>query len=418
MSLRPEEVERKVARVGIGLTVLLAAVVGMAVVSNSHHPEANSDDSVIAAAIPGSVTRMPVGAPVTALPVPVREASGTPILRSGFGHLQMSAPMTYANLTVYPVYSTQKTSATASFVTLGEAMSNGAAKLAEPSGSPDNVPDEITIPAPSVTNAGEGSEHRDANLLIVTNTGPAPTYVPDGTVTPGGDQDRGVAADTIVPGRSANVSVAAFCVEHGRSQGPTPTFTTAPAIAAPSVRYAMQVVGEQQPVWDSVAVATSHFGAATESGTYSGLLRSNDAQVALTHYTDALVLPMGTAAHGQAQGVVVAINGKIVCADLYRSPALFAQLWPSLLRSYAMQAAMVSQPGASDSPTSSAALHWLSGLDSAPGQQSRHADLTQVARVSTWNGAGIRTAATADGTSRKMALLHEAFFTPDAVLRG
>ena len=186
-------------------------------------------------------------------------------------------------------------------------------------------------------------------------------------------------------------------------------------MAQPSVRYAMQVVGEQQPVWDAVGVADARFNLHPETGTYRALLQSTDANAAAARYAEALTMPVQTAAHGKASGVVVAINGKIVCADIYRDPALFQKLWPSLLRSYATQAA-VSGTDRTVSPTRTEAAAWLTTLDRAPGAQTRHADLTQVARVATPSGAGIRTAAIADASGLHRSLLHEAFFTPAAVL--
>ncbi len=38
-------------------------------------------------------------------------------------------------------------------------------------------------------------------------------------------------------------------------------------------------------------------------------------------------------------GMVAAVNGKIVAADIFGDPGLFRKLWPKLLRSYAADAA-------------------------------------------------------------------------------
>jgi len=281
------------------------------------------------------------------------------------------------------------------------------------------LPAGVTIPGPEATNAEQGDNHRGANLLMVTNISPKPTYIPDGQVVPGGGQDRGTAADTVVPARSAQVRVAAFCVEQGRSNGPSGDFRKNVVLAIPSVRYAMQVVGDQQPVWNSVAVATHHFGATTESGTYAALNTSRSAQAAVQPYAQAMTVGVQSATPGRVVGVVATINGRIVCADLYRNPALFNQMWPALLRSYALQAAMVRPAAHKSAPVVPAceAGHWLAALDTAPGAPSRASAYTQVARITTTVGAGNRTAAVTslDGTPT-MALLHEAFWTPAAAL--
>ena len=345
--------------------------------------------------------------------------------QNGFGHLHLASGVSYANLTVFPVYAEAPAPARpapAEYVTLAEGMDRGSVGAREfddtcvraQGGQPD-PPAGTTIPHYSVTNASQGNEHRGANVLLVTNTAPQPTYVPDGQVVPGGGQDRGAAADTLVPARSAQVGVAAFCVEQHRSDGPSADFRKSVSIAMPSVRYAMQVVGDQNPVWESVHQATQHFGAATPTGTYAALASSRAAQEAVQPYAAALTVPIQAQSPGRVVGVVAAINGRIVCTDLYKNPTLFNQMWPALLRSYALQAAM--QPGADKAPLSAAeAGRWLAALDSAPGTPSREAELTQVARVSSPDGAGIRTAAMTEIGGHHLALLHEAFWTPSAVL--
>ncbi len=348
------------------------------------------------------------------------------VLQNGFGHLHLAPAVSYANLTVYPVYGDAPAPVRpgpAEYVTLAEGMDRGSVTARESDsgcvggdGTAPATPVGVTVPDDSVTNAEQGREHRDANLLLVTNTAPQPTYVPDGQVVPGGGQDRGAAADTIVPARSAQVGVAAFCVEHHRSQGPSADFGKNVVLAIPSVRYAMQVVGEQGPVWDAVGTATRHFGAATPTGTYAALIQNRSAEQAALPYTDALTVPIQAATPGRVVGVVAAINGRIVCTDLYKNPALFNQMWPALLRSYALQAAMQPAVGTPASSDAEAAERWLASLDSAPGTTSREADLTRVARVTAPEGAGIRTAAVTETGGRHMALLHEAFWTPAALM--
>jgi hypothetical protein len=260
---------------------------------------------------------------------------------------------------------------------LDEAMGNGTVSVAEPS-------------------------------LSVTNMGPQPTYVPGGSVVPGGNQDQGVAADAVVPVGGRTVSVASFCVEQGRSFGTSSEFHRDVAFAIPAVRYAMQVTGDQGQVWGAIARATDHFGAQSETGAYHALVVSPSAQSAVAPYEAALSAPT------QAVGAVVAINGRIVCADVYRDPALFAQVWPSLRRSYALQAAMSTQHSPSSLVGRGDAARWLASLDNAPGAQDERQDApgAEGARVGTTAGAGIRTAL----TGARPSLLHEAFWTDAAAM--
>lgn len=357
--------------------------------------------------------------------VPVPEAA----LHSGFGHLQLSPALTSGNLTIYPVYSDAPAPAhpaPAEFLTLAEGMDKGTVTARESdqgcvrgSAASRPLPAGVMLADPSVTNAEQGQEHRNANIVMVTNVAPQPTYVPDGQVVPGGGQDRGTAADTVVPARSAEVGVAAFCVEQHRSTGPSAAFSKDIVLAIPSVRYSMQVTGEQRPVWDSVATATRRMRATTPTGTYGALIRSADAQAAVQPYTAALTVPVQSATPGRVVGVVAAINGRIVCADLYRNPTLFSQMWPSLLRSYALQAAMCRGGNLQAAPSAPATGKWLAALDSAAGTPTRSAQTTAVARVSTSGGAGTRTAAItrlSPASGHGMGLLHEAFWTSAAAM--
>ena len=381
MSKPQQQIERRVARAGVAVALALAGTVGAALMSNAHHPAASSDEREIATAVSAVDPSPPAGgvfgrtAPNPAArtrPAPITRASGDTRLAGGFGNLRVAPALTSANLAVYPVYENTVPKASSNMAVLDEAMGNGTVSVVEPS-------------------------------LSVTNMGPQPTYVPGGEVVPGGNQDQGVASDSVIAPQSRGVAVASFCVEEHRSGGPSPEFNKDVAIAMPAVRYAMQVTGDQEQVWSAVAAATDHFDAHTDTGTYHALVQSPSALAAIQPYQDALALPVP---QKRVVGAVVAINGKVVCADVYRDPALFAQLWPSLLRSYALQAAMRPQAGTTPVPRETAA-GWLAALDRAPGAERDGSTGTKMARVATQDGAGIRVVS-------GPALLHEAFWTAEA----
>ena len=377
-------IERKAGSVLAVLGMALAGVVVAAHVSDSHHPNTPADERAIATAVSNADPTPPASVFPAGLrpqhapthPVMVSRASGDPLLATGFGGLHTGQPERYANLTVFPVYKADPARQALAVTTLDAGMGNGIVSVAEPS-------------------------------LTVTNAGTVPTYVPGGTVVPGGSQDQGVAQDAVLPARSGAVSVASFCVEEGRSMGTSSSFSPDVAMAIPAVRYAMQT-GSQEAVWGAVAAATGHFDAHSSTVAYHALDLSTGARTASLPYVSALAAP---ASLGRAVGAVVAINGHIVCADVYRDPALFAQLWPALLRSYALQAAMVPAGSQAEAGPLNAA-GWLASMDAAPGAQSDGAPGAETAQVGTTSGAGTRTAVTVGGK----ALLHEAFWTSDAAL--
>src|SRR5205823_5253367 len=99
-------------------------------------------------------------------------------------------------------------------------------------------------------------------------------------------------------------------------------------------------VGEAQGrVWQKVAEKNSRFKAAPATGTYRGLLTLSDgeAQKEIAPYLAALRDGPGRDPH--LVGVVAGINGEVAAADIFNDPALFRELWPKLLRSYAASAA-------------------------------------------------------------------------------
>lgn len=94
----------------------------------------------------------------------------------------------------------------------------------------------------------------------------------------------------------------------------------------------------QQQVWDKVAEKNSKLKTESSTGTYRRALTlsAGDAQKSVPAYLTALSSSLGTDPH--LVGVVAAINGKVVAADIFGDPALFRKLWPKLLRSYASDA--------------------------------------------------------------------------------
>ena len=59
-------------------------------------------------------------------------------------------------------------------------------------------------------------------------------------------------------------------------------------------------------------------------------------------------------------GAVFAINGRVVGAEVYRSPELFRQMWPHLLRSYATEAIAAKEQGHGHLPSVAAVRSFLS----------------------------------------------------------
>ncbi|MGA9557528.1 MAG: DUF6569 family protein, partial [Terriglobales bacterium] len=129
-------------------------------------------------------------------------------------------------------------------------------------------------------------------------------------------------------------------------------------VAAPSVRASAMAAKNQQQVWDNVdkskqQMVTVIAGAAggvpspavpevSSTTSYARVMENKDVQ----KQVDSVAAPMQrdyeSVIHQlrdkNAVGVVVAVNGEIVWADIFASTQLLQKYWPKLVRSYATEA--------------------------------------------------------------------------------
>jgi hypothetical protein len=221
------------------------------------------------------------------------------------------------------------------------------------------------------------------NSLVLVNNSQRPLILLAGEIVTGGKQDRVVAKDRIVPSESDPVDLGVFCVEPHRWVETSSKFDThASVMAQPSVRKKAMAEKDQQQVWDEVGRAKSSMTmgvmaaapAATASPGVAGggsgrsvgsgstinagtgaVLAQLDAtssyavareNKAVQKQVEAITEPMQKSYESlikqlrnqNAVGVVVAVKGRIVWADLFASTALLNKYWPKLLQSYAAEA--------------------------------------------------------------------------------
>jgi hypothetical protein len=182
-----------------------------------------------------------------------------------------------------------------------------------------------------------------------------------------------------VPPKSEPINLSVFCVEPGRWVGQSMQFGSMKAqMAQPSVRTPAMAKQNQQEVWDSVAAARESMSVAV---TASAPLAGNDVTAAIggtTSYAKAMAAPqvqqtidkeagnyeslLSQLRKVGAKGVVVAINGNIVWADLFASSDLLSRYWEKLARSYAAESlTTASAKGQADQKSAQAFLDRLSG---------------------------------------------------------
>jgi hypothetical protein len=300
-------------------------------------------------------------------------------LPSSTNDYKILTPISHGDLTIFPVVSA-KVHDTSDFITLGEGIRSGDVVVTEVG----NIHSGMQRRQPHIPRPG-GAE---VNRLVLVNNSKHPLLLLAGEVVTGGKQDRVVSKDRIVPAESDPVDLSVFCVEHGRWTETSNKFDThASVMLQPSVRMKAMADKDQQKVWDAVGTSRSEMTIAvtaagppiptatpasgTAGGTiggpqanstveYSANLRQLDSvssyakareNKAVKQQMEAITEPMQKSYESMikqlrnqnAIGVVVAVKGHIVWADMFASSSLLGKYWPKLLESYATEA--LTMPG-------------------------------------------------------------------------
>jgi hypothetical protein len=277
---------------------------------------------------------------------------------------RLGDPVTYENLTVFPILS-GKTADTSGFATLDEALEAGDVVVTESGGevirrSRDGHPTAIPL-------QGGAS----VNQLVLINRGSKPLILLAGELVSGGKQDRIISKDRIVPPGAQPLPLDVFCVEQGRwSSGAQ--FSAAKLMVHPSVREKAVADQMQSKVWEAVRGGTTSSANATGSAapaappptlshqaldrvvaseaptqSYKGIYGSSRVVNSVEPFAEELRRRFARATANlkgeSVVGVVVAYGGETAWSDAFASSALFERYWPKLLRSYVVEALTRSQ---------------------------------------------------------------------------
>jgi len=294
---------------------------------------------------------------LAAVVVPCLLQAGEVTPASGYSLL---GPIRSGNLTVFPVVSGRSYD-TAEFLTLDEGLRSGDVVVTEagqlrglirrrPGGPPIMHP----------------LHDAEVNRLVLVNNSKRPLLLLAGEIVTGGKQDRVIGKDRIIPAESDPVDLSVFCVEPGRwvpANGKY-EFSNAPGVvngllAAPVVRSKAMAAKDQQQVWDSVRSSQRAMSEAVEvtgaapavnaTTSYAQVMDNKEVQKRV----DAVAEPVQRNYESvirqlrdkNAVGVVVAVNGEIVWADIFASTQLLQKYWPKLVRSYATEAVVTRAKG-------------------------------------------------------------------------
>jgi hypothetical protein len=279
-------------------------------------------------------------------------------------------PIESGNLLLFPVVRTSGKSNIASgdttpFLTLDEGIKSGQVEVTE-AGRVQGLVRPRGGPAVLEGNHLRGDQ---VNTLVLVNHSKQPLLLLAGEIVTGGKQDRVIAKDRIVPVDGAPIDLSVFCIEPGRwtessaKFGATANMPTGSFMVQPAVRQQAMVAKDQQQVWNAVGGAISHMAVAaspmprgsTSAGpvgvttSASNLGTTSYAKAmqesAVSSKVDEAVAPvmksreqvLAQLRQEHAVGVVVAVRGEIVWADLFADTELLSRYWTKLVRSYAAE---------------------------------------------------------------------------------
>lgn len=289
-------------------------------------------------------------------------AAGGPIEPSS-GPFRVLAPIQSGNLLLFPVVrASGRSIGETPFITLDEGIKSGEVEVTEAGRvqglvRPRSTPQSRRRDPIATSDSYRGDQ---VNTLVLVNNSSKPLLLLAGEIVTGGKQDRVIAKDRIVPAGADPIDLGVFCIEPGRWTESSATFgaaAKAPShgfMVQPTVRERAMVQKDQQQVWDSVRGAISHMATAaappnagvpspSSFGTtsYAKVMESN----AVSDKVDEAAAPVMKAREQvlaqlreqHAIGVIVAVHGEIVWADLFASTDLLSRYWTKLVRSYAAE---------------------------------------------------------------------------------
>jgi hypothetical protein len=308
------------------------------------------------------------------------------------GTWRLLDPVTYENITIFPVVSSS-TQDTSPFLTLDEGLSSGEVIVSEQGAaglarSRDGRP--VAVPQ---YNSGAS-----VNQLVLINRSKRPLLLLAGELVSGGKQDRIIGKDRIVPVGSEPLPLDVFCVEHGRWTGASSQFGASKTIVHPSVREQAAVTQSQDQVWSAVRSGTLARAKTTTAGvgggsaaappppppaalnaevigdaiattaptqSYAKIYEHSRAGASVDEFVEELRRRFDRETLGlkgeRVVGVVVAYGGDVAWSDIFASGDLFEHYWSKLLRSYAVEA--LARPGYRETAAITDAREFLRNLN-------------------------------------------------------
>lgn len=263
-------------------------------------------------------------------------------------HWRVSSPVSFEKLTVFAVISDEAAD-TSDLITLDEGLRAGTVTITElgADGRSRTIRPHERL-----------GDNAEVNKLSVINNSGKTLVLIAGEMILGGKQDRIVGHDCIIESSNIGVPLDVFCVEHGRwSGGPafgqsgssagsssgygsragsdSATAVSAAPMALPNVREKAEAKKSQGEVWTAVAETVTVTAASSSTGALTSVYNDKRVNKQVDNYVRAFKDKFSSR---NIVGVVAAVSGKIISADVFANHLLFQAYWPKMLRSYALEA--------------------------------------------------------------------------------
>jgi hypothetical protein len=259
-----------------------------------------------------------VGLPALLGPAAVEARSiiPAPLLREPLLPISVGPGIEVGRLTVFPVLARGKVR-TLDVLTLDQAMKSGRLVITE-------------------------NKRARVRSLTAVNKSDRAVFVMAGEMIVGARQDRMVGRDVLIPPRTT-LKIPVYCVEKRRWKHVSRKFSTSAQTAPQEVRSLAYARASQGRVWKNVDRVNRRVGAAPRTATLQAAYRDPKVRAKIKKYQGRLNrLPRK---FPNQVGVVIAVKGRFLAADVFGTPGLFARMWPKLVKSYALDAAAGSAQG-------------------------------------------------------------------------
>lgn len=234
-----------------------------------------------------------------------------PELGTYLDRVEISEPVRYRGLAVYPVLLERDVDLRGRWLGLDAAIARGVLVVTEKGGG--------SVPVIVVENRS-----RDEYVFVMA-----------GEVTAGGRQTRTIRNDVVVaPGQRLDLGV--YCVEAHRWEGGK-EFSAGKALLPQSIQQELRRGADQSRVWAEVARNNAALKAENASGSLELALKSAPVQDRLIEVRRYITpkMPKGT------MGFIFVSRGRALGAELFGSEQLAREYLPKLLDSYAVDCVVI-----------------------------------------------------------------------------